>query len=78
MDQCGSGGLPIHHPDRPDIYFPDESNDKMNNIRFKLPKLRCFRRKTQTFNEFCTYCQLISILKPQGFSLNVKKIAYIA
>ncbi len=23
MDRCGSGGLPIYHLDRPDIYFPD-------------------------------------------------------
>ncbi len=23
MDRCGSGGLSIHHLDRPDIYFPD-------------------------------------------------------
>ena len=24
MDRCGSGRLPIHHLDWPDIYFPDE------------------------------------------------------
>ncbi len=27
MDRCGSGGLPIHHLDRPDIYFPDVKTD---------------------------------------------------
>ena len=28
MDRCGSGGLPIRHLDRPDIYFPDVSDCK--------------------------------------------------
>ncbi len=57
----------------------DSKNDhKINDIQIKLSKPGRYNKGAKVFNEFYTHFQLTFIFRPKDFSLNEKKIAYIA
>ncbi len=50
----------------------------MNHVPLVLLKYRHLKRGTKVFNELYPHCQLTPILRPKDFSVDGRKITYIA